>query len=229
MRITRWSAKLLDRYCVRSLRSPRIGALLTSDWVITMPQDHCEGCGAVTPGYDTVNYGSMEKGYSLLCTRCFNAEVAKLHGLKDFENIRLEPVGITDSAGKSHQFHFQTRLLGGIVSLEAFELLDGNPGGYQFQLVGDPEDDLFALLGRLIQKIRRALSVKHLKETDGHGLQIAEQTVRGRIQWDDSEDGRVPLLVVDGQEISWEDLGQMLMSFEGWQFKLEILDPSDEM
>ncbi|MCF8179586.1 MAG: hypothetical protein K9J74_13855 [Sulfuritalea sp.] len=87
---------------------------------------------------------------------------------------------------------------------------------------------MFALLGRLIQRIRKALSVNHI-EDGPHGLQIVDDTVRGQIEWDEDEDGRVPLMVVDGREISWEDFGQMLMSREGWQFKLEIFDPSDEV
>jgi len=61
-------------------------------------------------------------------------------------------------------------------------------------------------------------------------LQIADhQVVRGMIQWDDARDGRVPLLIVDGREITWEEFGRMLMSFEGWQFKLEIRDQSEEL
>jgi hypothetical protein len=203
-------------------------AIVTLKQEINMHQDRCEECGEITPGYDTVHYGSMDSGYRQLCTRCFNAEVAELHGLDDFENIRLEPIGLTDCAGEEHQFHFQTRLLGGIVSLEAFELREGNPAGYTFQLIGKPEEDLFALLGRLIQRICKALSVKHIEDGQ-HGLQIVDDTVRGRIEWDDDEDGRVPLMVVDGREISWEEFGQMLMSHEGWQFKLEIFDPSDEV
>src|ERR1035437_408186 len=91
----------------------------------------CEGCGESVPGYDIVHYGSIDSGYRLLCTRCFNAEVVKRSGVDDFENIRLEPIGITDCDGETHQFHFQTRLLGNIVALEAFELRDGNPGGYE--------------------------------------------------------------------------------------------------
>ena len=193
-----------------------------------MHKDRCEECGEITPGYDTVHYGSIDGGYRQLCTRCFNAEVAELHGLDDFENIRLDPIGLTDCTGEEHQFHFQTRLLGGILSLEAFELKEGNPGGYKFQLIGDPEDELFALLGKLIQRIRKALSGKHI-EYGQHGLQIADETLRGRIEWDDDEDGRVPLVVVDGREISWEAFGQMLMSRESWQFRLEIIDPSDEV
>jgi hypothetical protein len=42
-------------------------------------------------------------------------------------------------------------------------------------------------------------------------------------------DGRVPLLVIDGCEISWEQFGRMLMSYEGWQFKLDIRDRSEEI
>jgi hypothetical protein len=37
------------------------------------------------------------------------------------------------------------------------------------------------------------------------------------------------LVVVDGKELSWNDLGRMLMSMEGWQFRLEIADPSEEL
>jgi len=53
--------------------------------------------------------------------------------------------------------------------------------------------------------------------------------VRGRIEWDESQEGRVPLVTVDGREITWDEFGRMLMNFEGWQFKLEIRDKSEEL
>ena len=193
-----------------------------------MHVDKCEECGKATSGYDSVNYGSIESGYRHLCTHCFNEAAADLHGLADFENIRLEPVCITDCAGITHQFHFQTRLLGTILSMEAFELVDGYPGGYQFQICGDPEEDLFVLLGKLIQKVRRSLAVRHIEDGQ-YGLQVIDDIVRGRIECDIDADEHSPLVVVDGREISWEEFGHMLMSFEGWQFKLEIRDPSDEV
>ena len=103
--------------------------------------------------------------------------------------------------------------------MEAFELLDEHPSGYRFQATGDPEDDLMALLGKLIQKIRRALSIQHIEDSE-LGLQIADhQTVRDVIEWNDASDGRVPLLLIDGRKITWEEFDRMLMSFEGWQFK----------
>jgi hypothetical protein len=148
--------------------------------------------------------------------------------LERFENGRLQPVVMTDCAGERHEFHFRMRLLGSMAALEAFELKAGEPGGYQFQILGKPDDEALSLLGRLMERMRRSLSVKHLVRSE-HGTQIADRTVCSRIEWDDSENGRVPLLVIDGQEVSWDELGRMLMSFEGWQFRLAICDRSEEV
>ena len=83
-------------------------------------------------------------------------------------------------------------------------------------------------LGRLIERMCRHLSVKHLAN-NGSGLQIAEYTVRGQISADLEADERTPLLVIDGREVSWEEFGRTLMTFEGWQFRMEIVDLSDEV
>jgi hypothetical protein len=194
-----------------------------------MEKIQCDGCGQLTPSYDIVNYGSIDQGYRKLCSSCFNTEVSKLGDLTRFEHIQFEPVVMTDVSGAVHEFHFRTRLMGTHVALQAFELLEEHPSGYQFQAIGDPEDDLMVLLGKLIEKMRRALSIKHIE--DGElGLQIADhQIVRGLVEWDGASDGRVPLLLIDGRKISWEEFGRMWMSFEGWQFKLEMRDISEEL
>ncbi len=192
-------------------------------------QIRCARCGQVTPTFEIVNYGSIEHGYREICLQCLNTEMAEALGLAGFEHAKFEPVGLTDCAGEVHEFHFRTNLFGPGVSIDAFELRDGLPSGYQFQIIGSPEGDLLKLLGQLIQKMRRGLSVKHL--VDGrHGLQIADHgTVRGKIEWDDAYDGRMPLLIIDGREVTWDELGRMLMSFEGWQFKLTVADKSEEL
>jgi len=191
-------------------------------------QIRCANCGQFTPGYDIVSYGSIEDGHRQLCNQCLNAEVAKSDGLGKFEHVRFDPVELADCTGEAHVFHFRTRLFGPGVALDAFELRDGHPGGYQFQIIGDPQEDLLVLLGRLIEKIRRALAVKHVK--DGElGLQIADHlAVQGRIEWDAAQDGRMPLVVVDGREMTWEEFGRLMLSWEGWQFRLEIRDKSEE-
>lgn len=190
----------------------------------------CEGCGEDVPGYDTTHYGSADKSYRDLCSRCFSAEVAKVSGVDGFDNTQLQPIEITDCDGVSHEFHFVPRLLGNMVTLDAFEVYDGDPAGYKFQIIGDPDEDMFALLGRMVGRIRKALSVKHIIDKgDGFGLRIADMMVRGRIECDLSQDVHMPCVVVDGQEISWDDFGRMISGYEGWQFKLEIRDRSEEL
>ena len=135
---------------------------------------------------------------------------------------------MTDCGGQAHEFHFRARLLGTMVALEAFELKDGTPAGYQFQMLGEPEGQLLSLLGRLIERMRRRLAKRDLEQTD-LGLQIAGQSVSGRIESDDDTDGLLPVVVIDGQEVSWEQFGRMLMSYEGWQFRMEIRDRSEEV
>lgn len=39
----------------------------------------------------------------------------------------------------------------------------------------------------------------------------------------------LPMLVIDGRDVSWEEFGRMLMTFGGFQFKLEIVDKSDKL
>jgi len=52
--------------------------------------------------------------------------------------------------------------------------------------------------------------------------------VAGRIEWDEQYEGRLPLVIIDGKEYTWEELGEMLMSFEGWDFKLKIFENWEE-
>jgi hypothetical protein len=187
----------------------------------------CVACQESVSSFEVVSVGSIEKGYRELCSRCFNTQMAQMDGLIGFEHLDLKPVTLAGADGKKHEFHFRTRLFGPGVALDAFEIRGGHPAGYQFQIIGEPEEDLLILLGRLIAKMRRGLSRRHLRKEE-YGVQIADRMVCGRIGWDDAQDGSVPLLNIDGREITWEEFGRMLMSFEGWQFKLEIRDKSEE-
>lgn len=191
-------------------------------------EGRCDACGGAAPVYDSVNYGSIEDGFRWLCNACFNAVVAERSGLADFDNCRLESIRLTDGRGCEHEFHFATRLLGDRVSIEAFELKGGEASGYKFQILGDPEEDRFVLLGQLVGKMRRALAQTHLVEHENFGLHIADQRVRGRIAADLLCEPRCPMLVIDGKEVTWEDFGRMLMSFEGWQFRMDLIDRSEE-
>jgi hypothetical protein len=166
----------------------------------------------------TVSEGKATRPRAM-CNRCLNENMARAIGL-DFQHHDFEPFRIVDCQGKSHEFHF-TRM-----SISAFEVRRGERAGYEFQAIDGPENDQLVLLGRLIEKIRRALAVKYLEDTP-EGRRIAEFVVQGAVEWDEYNDG-VPLMIIDGREITWDEFGRMLMTYEGWQFRLEIRDKSEE-
>ena len=192
---------------------------------------NCVRCAKELAGHDTVQT-TFETETLILCTQCFNAEIAKHAGIEDFDNSSIDPISIVGADGINHEFHFQTRLLGDIVSLEAFEVKDGAPAGYQFQLIADPGEERFEQLARMVKRIRSALATQYLEDSS-LGLQIKNMQVQGRIEADmreghDPFGHRPPVLVIDGKEVDWEEVGRMLMTFEGFQFKLQLMDPSED-
>jgi len=80
--------------------------------------------------------------------------------------------------------------------------------------------DHFHALGDLRERIRKLLSVRHLVEQDGR-LSLTHDRLRGRIEY-----GGV---VVDGIFITFDRLGELLQTYEGFQFDLKIIDSSDEL
>jgi hypothetical protein len=165
----------------------------------------CERCGKFTPGHDLIHC-TAEGGTLLLCTQCFNADVAQRAGIMDFDNHPLDPISITAADGVIHEFHFQMRLLGAMVTLEAYEIKGGEPSGYQFQLIGEPGEDRFVQLGRLVERIRSTLATNYL-EDGKYGLQITDMEVKGKIEADMSDGAdvfgpRLPMLVIDGCDVS---------------------------
>ena len=189
----------------------------------------CDACRQPTVAHDVVNYGSMEGGYRQLCGRCFNEAAANRLGLQGLEHVGFEPVCMFDARGIEHEFQFRTRLFGPGVAIDAFELRDGSPAGYEFQVIGKPDGDPLELLGRLIGKMRRALALTHLEDTDLEAQVNDRLILRGTVDSDPDEDHGAPMVVIDGREISWDELGRMVATFEGWQFKLEFRDRSDEV
>jgi hypothetical protein len=154
--------------------------------------------------------------------------MAQFAGHRSFEHPSFTPLRLLDAHGYEHEFYFRSLLLGDQLSLEAFELAgDDDSAGYRFQCLGNAKSEPFTLLAQLVQKINRALATTHLVG-DADGLQVNDTVVRGRIEWDGDEHTSQPCVIIDGRRVEWTDFGAMLLAFEGWQFRLEIFDPSDE-
>ena len=187
----------------------------------------CTDCGTAVSTYDGV-YLSDGEIRNFLCSKCYNESISKAIGL-NFDHLSFHPVVLTDRDGMNHTFHFQTRLFGDKVHIQALEIIKGGPKGYKFSVHGHAEDDLFALFEKLVNRMRRELERKHIEPSDFTRYRITnENVVRGQITWDDDTDGAVPCFVIDGKELSWHEFGRMLMSYEGFHFKFEIFEGTEE-
>ena len=184
----------------------------------------CSACGANVSPYDGVSVGYKE-GTKFMCSRCYNESIAEHLGL-DYEHISFDPLTIQDLDGKPHTFQFRPHIFGDQLSLEAFEA--GPDEGYEFSVIADAEQDLFVTFQTLFERIRRELGRRHI-EPEGSGYRITQDdVVRGQITDDPDSFEQMPLLIIDGKPITWEELGRMVAPNAGFRFKLEIFDRSEE-
>lgn len=198
-----------------------------------MTTQKCSQCGTSVTGYNDSIMALSEDGHTCLCLHCYNKAMSEETGI-DYDHIELQPVLLQDADGVDHQFHFSVRLMGEELVLRSFEKEQENrSGGYEFSMIGDHEDGLFSLFSKLYERMVKALDRKHIfLDEESNSWQITEDDiVRGHITSDpDTEDfSEEPMIVIDGKGISWRDLGQMLMTFEGSNFKLQIFDENEEM
>ena len=136
---------------------------------------------------------------------------------------------MSDAHGREHIFQFRTHLFAAGVTIDAIEFNEDQSEGYCFKVIGHEEGDLFELLARLVAKMRRGLAHLHLEEGT-QGLQISDPgIVRARIDSDPEGETDMPVVVIDGRNISWDELGRMVATYMGFQFKLELHDLSDEI
>jgi hypothetical protein len=97
----------------------------------------------------------------------------------------------------------------------------------QFSVLEPPETPVREAYTRLVRKIEAGLAVRYLCSTDFPGAGASQNrlyakgtAVNGRI---DERDG-TPVVVVDGREYSWEQFGEFLSCFSGFDFRLECFD-----
>lgn len=105
-------------------------------------------------------------------------------------------------------------------------------GGFDFKVLGELDADQGELLLQLIGKVERGMVESYVEEgTFPNGQRdhsIRSGRLAGRVEWGSADEG-VPLVAIDGKSFTWEEFGKMLMSYEGFQMKLEMLDPFEEI
>ena len=102
-------------------------------------------------------------------------------------------------------------------SLSAFEDVEGNDG-YMFRAFSPVSP--FLALGDLRRRIPKLLSVRHLTKKHGE-LFMTHDRLRGRVAY-----GGV---VVDGIFLTFDQLAELIQTYEGFQFDLKIVGSSDHL
>jgi hypothetical protein len=180
----------------------------------------CGLCGKVLRPYDSISVTDVGER----CYRCFNEELADRLGIA-FDNTPIAPILDADADGVRHRFEIRSMLVGTGHAMSAREVGSRDAaGGYRFEILGDLEANAQDLFKHLRDRIRQGLSVRHVQETE-HGWQLTPaHRLRGVIEWDRETDGALPLLIVDGRTFTWDQIGRMLMTFEGFTLNAIVED-----
>ena len=191
-----------------------------------MCNDKCNRCNKEISSMQGI-YTEIGGKQIFLCGFCWNKFISERIGL-DFETIELKPITLRDCEEKPHKFYFFTHMVPTGLGIEAYELIDGERKGYEFSVFGPHDCNQTNLILDLYEKIKRVLAKKYLEKEGGRKF-IKNMRAVGRIAWDDNYDGELPELYIDGERVTWAEFGKMLMTFEGWQFKIDIFDRTDEV
>ena len=190
----------------------------------------CERCGKQCRDHGMITLSESDGRHSeTICGDCYNEEMAEALEVEDFKNFDSHII-IKDCDNIEHIFEVRKMTHGTGIFWEAIEFLDDDNIGYSFQVYQGFEDKPEEAVKNLNQKIKNGISKKFIKRTSFGGqesLSFSEDVVEGKIEWDDRYDGRIPKFKIDGVDYTAEQIGNMLMAYEGWNFELKIKEPTD--
>lgn len=195
----------------------------------TDKKEKCAWCNKKAPSHNAILIHGETKNLRV-CLHCYNREISKVAGI-EYDPVQLHPIVLKDRDDINHEFHFSLRLMGDTQVLTALEMREDRPEGYEFTMTGDTQDGIFPLFSILYTKMLSALGRKHIfNDPDTGQWRITEENrLYGQIASSGESTGSdgTPVMIIDGKKISWNDLGRMLMTYEGSNFKLQIMDDSD--
>lgn len=167
-----------------------------------------------------------------LCLDCYNKVVSELIGIKDIENYSKE-IYIYDNNGKLRQFSIYHMFFGDKVSWFAKEV----NGSYEFSIMEDAYSDQTKAINKLCFKTIKGVTNKTLRESNEdyyidnalhRGNKQYSLNDYGVIQISDDENGRA-CFIIDGMEISHEELATLLTQFTGFNLEYKIKDITEDI
>jgi hypothetical protein len=183
------------------------------------PMNSCEHCGSKEV---KVHLDDLK-----LCMDCYNKIMSEE---LDVELVPLiDTFSLKDFNGTSRTFLVERRMHPVGFFLEAIENIEY---GYKFAIHGELNANQPELLNQLIEKTRKGISEQQVESKvfpNGVAYQsIMNDQVKGYIEYDENSEG-IPLIIIDGKPFTWEEVGRMLMTFEGFQLKIMLSDITDDV
>ena len=129
-----------------------------------------------------------------------------------------------DCSGNKRKFELSVYAGGRF--LQAVELRRGERSGPRFVMAIKPGED--APWGPMRDRIRERLSQRDIVRDEKGEIHDLHRLIRAQITDAGRNDIGTPLLLIDDQEITWEELGQALMTYSGWDLRIEIRDCCEE-
>jgi hypothetical protein len=134
---------------------------------------------------------------------------------------------ITGPDGRAHQLNFRVlRAPTGVeVVLEEAGVAAGE--GYRFAVLGDHDAEVGPLVSQVRTIAEREVARQYLEPADGGaGWRVTDgDVVVGRLVSSADGPSWTPYdVVIDGRTLTWEEFGEALSSYEGWNFRLVIED-----
>lgn len=117
-----------------------------------------------------------------------------------------------DCCGTRREFALELLETASGYFVRAMEQASGDDG---YVFAAHSETDSYLALGRLRGKIHEGLATRYLA-VDDHQPRLGHDVAVGHISY-----GGV---VIDGRYLAFDKLAAILSAYEGWQFKLEVVD-----
>ncbi|MBY0097315.1 DUF7713 domain-containing protein [Mesobacillus maritimus] len=169
----------------------------------------------------------MDEKSTYLCIHCYNELMAEELEV-DLEQL-IEIFSVKDYQGVSRTFYVERRVHPNGILLEATENVEF---GYKFAVHGELNSNQQEMLYKLIEKTRKGTGEQQVETKffpNGQAYNdILNDQIKGLIEYDETSDG-TPIVIIDGKPFTWEEVGKMLMTYEGFQMKLTIYDPTDDV
>ena len=140
---------------------------------------------------------------------------------------------ITDNWNKKYHFKISTFDVPSGLFSEAFEVIDNKSDNEPrvYHILSDFGSDIEKAELKLKEKIKKGINKKYLNYADGKYSIGDDLKLAGRILWDDNlNNSKFDFFFqIDGKKITIEQFITLLESVEGWNFKFQVLDTTDDI